>query len=251
MICGSNDIHAVSELVSKPGLLTVLSALAVTQQLLVWPAPEQLALHVPQAMVSPSSHASVSGQSCPSPQTEPEPAAVQFALHGPHAVWCPSSQVSPASTMPLPQTDCTQLPPVQFWFDVHGLHVAPPMPQVGPLEVWHWPAESQHPFGHDVASQTHLVPLQRCPLAQTAHVPPAVPQAATVSLVVQVPALLQHPLGHEVASQTQVVPLQRCPMAQTAHVPPAVPHAATVSLVVQVVALLQQPFAHDVAVQTH
>lgn len=38
--------------------------------------------------------------------------------------------------------------------------LAPPVPQVGLLEVWHLPLESQQPFGHDVALQAHLPALQ-------------------------------------------------------------------------------------------
>jgi hypothetical protein len=31
----------------------------------------------------------------------------------------------------------------------------PPVPQVVVPDVWHWPFLSQHPFGQEVASQTH------------------------------------------------------------------------------------------------
>jgi hypothetical protein len=93
------------------------------------------------------------------------------------------------------------LPPVQ------ALHAAPFVPH--PLAVsfataTHAPAALQHPFGHDVASHTHFVPLQRCPVEQTEHAPPAVPHAAAVSLVEHVVALLQHPVAQDVASHTHV-----------------------------------------------
>jgi hypothetical protein len=49
----------------------------------------------------------------------------------------------------------------QAWPVPHALQAAPPLPQVEFAEVRHWPLLSQQPFGHEVASQTQLVPLQR------------------------------------------------------------------------------------------
>lgn len=62
--------------------------------------------------------------------------------------------------MPVPQT----------------AQLAPPVPQVGLLEVWHLPPVSQQPFGHELALQTHLPPLQACPVAHGPQVAPPVPQ---------------------------------------------------------------------------
>ena len=52
-----------------------------------------------------------------------------------------------AQVVPLPQT----------------AQATPPVPQVGSLDVWHLPLESQQPFGQEVALQTHLPPLQAWP----------------------------------------------------------------------------------------
>ena len=58
------------------------------------PGPEQVASHVPHASAKPSSQVSVSGQTTPSPHAEPEPAPEQVASHVPQASAKPSSQAS-------------------------------------------------------------------------------------------------------------------------------------------------------------
>lgn len=65
----------------------------------------------------------------------------------------------PAVHVPVPQA--TQL--------------TPPVPHVPVLEVSHCPLVLQHPFGHDVALQTHLFPLHASPCGHAVHALPAVP----------------------------------------------------------------------------
>jgi hypothetical protein len=86
----------------------------------------------------------------------------------------------------------------------------------------HWPLLSQHPFGHEVASQTQLVPLQRCPVAHVAHVAPALPQAELVSAVTQL-FPLQQPLAHDVALQTHFPAEHACPLPQATQAAPPTP----------------------------
>jgi hypothetical protein len=83
------------------------------------------------------------------------------------------------------------------------VQAAPPVPQVGLLEVWHLPVESQQPFGQEVALQTHLPEAQVVPFAQGAQVAPPVPQVPMLSALcmTQVVPLQQPPL-HEPALQT-------------------------------------------------
>ena len=114
--------------------------------------------------------------------------------------------------------------------------------------VRHTPPASQHPLGHEVASQTQAVPLQRCPEGHITHATPPAPHAAGSSVVMQV-VPLQHPFAHDVPSHTQVVPLQRCPDPHITHATPPAPHAAGSSVVTQV-APLQHPFAHEAALHT-
>jgi hypothetical protein len=104
---------------------------------------------------------------------------------------------------PAPQP--RQMPPVLLQVIPEGqpAQAAPPVP--------HWVLLSlakgtqvvpeQHPFGHEVASHTHPVPLQRWPVPQVAHDTPDFPHADTVSVVMQV-VPLQQPVAHDVASQT-------------------------------------------------
>ncbi len=170
------------------------------------------------------------------------------------------------------------------------MHALPPPPHEVTLSPGrHTPAE-QHPLGHDVPSQTQVLPTQRCPGAHVAPVPhrqspvaeqlsarasqamqlePALPQAETERLEQVVP--LQQPLGHEVPSQMQRPLSQRWPPAQAAAEPHAqLPSAAQWSALDGSQALqtpplapqvpsegelhtlpLQQPVAHEVVSHTH
>lgn len=116
----------------------------------------------------------------------------------------------------------------------------------------------QHPFGHDVASQTHcpVVLLHSCPEAHPAHAAPPVPQDVFDSepYASHVPLLVQQPIGQELASHTHVpvVVLHSWPAGQAAHVTPLFPHDVLVSPVraSQAPAPVQQP-AHIVPPQVH
>ena len=103
------------------------------------------------------------------------------------------------------------------------MQATPAIPQVPFADVWHLPVASQHPFGHDVASHTQLVPLQRWPVTHGAHVRPDLPHAEAVSVVMQV-VPLQQPVGHEVASHTHVpAGLHSCPVPHVLQAAPAIP----------------------------
>ncbi len=92
-------------------------------------------------------------------------------------------------------------------------------------DVWHCPLESQQPFGHEFASHTHLVALQRWPLAHTAQTPPPVPHAPALCPLAQVVALLQHPLEHELVVHTHCpLPLHVSPLPHAWQLAPPTPH---------------------------
>jgi hypothetical protein len=100
---------------------------------------------------------------------------------------------------------------------------APPTPQVGVPEVWHWPFLSQQPLGHEAASHTHCpCGLHSCWLPQGVHAPPLAPQAVfeavTQAPFEQQPAQLAPP-------QLQAPPLQACPEAQLPQAAPFEPQA--------------------------
>ena len=136
----------------------------------------------------------------------------------------------------------------------HAAHAAPLIPQVVTVDVWHWPLASQHPSGHDVASQTHLPAVpQRWPVAHAPHDAPALPHTPFVSLAYATHVFpLQHPPGHDAALHTHVpAVVQAWPAAHAAHAAPFVPHAAALSAVMHWPLVLQQPFGHVVWSQTH
>ena len=115
------------------------------------------------------------------------------------------------------------------------------MPQVPALEVRHWPLESQQPFGHDVALQTHLpLPSQAWPVAQAVHAPPPAPQVAVPGVRHWLLAS-QQPFGHDVALQTQApCALQAWFCAHATHWPPLAPQA-------EADAVMQAPFMQQPA----
>jgi hypothetical protein len=85
----------------------------------------------------------------------------------------------------------------------HAAHAAPAAPHfavVCAARRTHAPFASQQPFGHELASHTHLPPAtsQRWPAMQVEQAAPAVPHAVSPA-VVHCPVLLQQPLGQEVA----------------------------------------------------
>jgi hypothetical protein len=134
----------------------------------------------------------------------------------------------------------------------HVMQLAPPVPQVGSLDVSHWPLELQHPLGHEVALHTQALPLQACPGEhgpQTEPATPAVPHWETVSLVThEVP--LQHP-EHEDVLQTHC-PLapHACPLTHVMQLAPPVPQVVLLD-VSHCPLELQHPSGHEWASQTH
>jgi hypothetical protein len=119
----------------------------------------------------------------------------------------------------------THEPPAQVCPAVHVTHAAPPVPQVAVPEVWHWPLESQHPDGHDVASHTHLPCVPHSWLAaHVVHTPPPTPHAVVDGVVLHTPPLVQHPL-QEVPPQLHAPLLHDCIAAQVPQALPFDPHA--------------------------
>jgi hypothetical protein len=134
----------------------------------------------------------------------------------------------------------------------HGLHIAPPMPQVLLLDVWQRLFESQQPFGQEVALQTQAPPEQVVFVAQVLHMPPPVPQVGFVPGEWHCPVgESQQPLGQEEALQTQVPPEQVVPVAQGLHLAPPVPQAWSLDGVWHWPLSSQQPLGQEAALQTH
>jgi hypothetical protein len=119
----------------------------------------------------------------------------------------------------------------------HEAQDAPPVP--------HWELDSdeyathvlplQHPFGHELALQTHSpVDVLHCwPVPQPEQLAPAVPHEGFVSEAhaSHTPLDVQQPCGHEVASQTHCpAALHSCPDGQAPHVAPPAPHELLDSL---------------------
>ena len=131
--------------------------------------------------------------------------------------------------MPLQQPDPQELalqthfPDEQVVPVAHVAQAAPPVPQVGLLEVWHLPDESQQPLGHDVALHTHLPEAQAWPLAQGPQVAPPVPQVPVFCAVVTQVLPLQQPPPQEPALQTHWPALQAWPVTQVTQAAPLVP----------------------------
>ncbi len=153
----------------------------------------------------------------------------------------------------------------------------------------HAPLASQQPFGHEVASHTHLPSTHLCPAthagpvpqvhalpkqrsvtvrSQTPQAPPGAPHVVGVGLL-QVPLASQQPAVQEVASHTHAPATQRWPGAHARWPPQAhwpdthasarvLSHAMQVApplphAVIEVVAHIapaQQPLGHEVASHT-
>jgi hypothetical protein len=201
-------------------------------------------------------------------------------------------QIEPAQHPPgqLVALQPLQCPAVQVWPAGQAVQALPPPPHEVTLSPLRQTPAEQQPFGHDVPSQTQVLPTQRWPGVHVAPVPqrqspvaeqlsdrpsqamqlePAIPQAAT-ERVEQV-APLQQPPGHDVPSQTHR-PLSQCwPPAHAADEPHAqLPSLAQWSaldgsqglqappLAPQLPSVgvlhtlpVQQPVAHEVASHTH
>ena len=129
---------------------------------------------------------------------------------------------------------------------------APPVPQVGLLDVWHLPFVSQQPLGQELALQTHLPPLQAWPVAQGAQVAPLLPQVPMLSALCRTQVVpLQQPPLQELAVQAQApVAPQAWPVAQATQAAPPVPQVV-VPEVWHWPFLSQQPLGQEAASQTH
>lgn len=127
-------------------------------------------------------------------------------------------------------------PTLQSWPTWQVPHIAPPVPHCpSPWLAYgmHCPDRLQHPFGHEVASQTQLPVTQRRPAPHAAeHITPPTPQWVS-SLVTQV-LLWQQPLAHRVGPHWHwpLVKLQVRPIAaeQPPQAAPLVPHMPLVWL---------------------
>mgnify|MGYP007129742789 CR=1 FL=1 len=71
----------------------------------------------------------------------------------------------------VPAVQPLHVPAVQLWPPGHGWQAPPPVPhELAVSPVRQAPFEQQ-PFGHEVPSQTQVLPMQRCPGAQAASAP--------------------------------------------------------------------------------
>ncbi len=152
----------------------------------------------------------------------------------------------------------------------HATQLAPATPQVVMARRRHV-APSQHPEGHDVASQTQSPTTQRCPAlhadasphAQAPSMPhpsarsasqarqaePSAPHAVGERGKQDAPE--QHPSAQLAALQPEQTPAAHiCPVGHAEHARPALPHAA-LSLPGRHTLPAQQPDAHETASQTH
>ena len=210
-------------------------------------APEQqppgqlIALHPLQR---PAPQVCPAGQVSQAPPPAPHDAAVLPATHIPcaqhplgqdvpsHTQVLARQRCPTAQTAPLPQRQ----PPVAEQLSERASQakqVAPAVPQLASERVTQV-VPLQQPLGHEVASHTQPLVVQRWPAAQAApaphehapvalhrlavllsqatHAAPLAPQVASAGALHTAP--LQQPVGHEVASQTQAPPVQRWPLAQ-------------------------------------
>ena len=255
------------------------------QQPLAQLVPSQT--QTPAAQRLPAAHRAVPPQRQPVELQESARAGSQ-ALHAaplvPH--WVTVTGVMQVAPLQHPDAQLVELQPTQAWAvqlpPPQEAHAPPPVPHsVESVPALHWPEALQQPIGQLVASQTHVPPEQRCPVAQAApapqaqapavqrsdfvsHVPQDVagaPQAAVLWLAGATQVVpLQQPPGHEVALHTQVPPEQVWPLPQAAPAPhlhaPLVqvlvlpeqgPHAAPP--VPQAAALCPAPVRHTPALQ--
>jgi hypothetical protein len=181
----------------------------------------------------PPVHAAVEGEGAE--HTMPQPPQLPLSV-------CSLRHALPQKDSPVGQAHWPLwqvVPPVQT------LHAAPAVPHI---EVVWLAYDShteplQHPPGHEVASQTHVPPEQRCP---EAHGMVQAPQLLmSVCSLTHVLLHKDHPNG-----QAHVPLWQVWPPVQTTHVAPAVPHVESAWLSHRL-ASLQQPLGHEVPSQAH
>jgi hypothetical protein len=158
-------------------------------------------------------------------------------LHGPHAAppvphaiaFCDAYGVQVPFTVavqqPMPQevASHTHWPEeLHSWPLWHATHATPPVPHEACAEVTHWPLESQHPVGHELASHTHEPETHSWPVGHILHATPLAPHAAFED-VSHEPALEQQPM-HAAPPQVQAPLEHELPVAHAPHALPPVPH---------------------------
>lgn len=188
------------------------------------PHPVHAAPPVPQEVTDRAWHTP--------PAQHPVGHDVESQTHVPLAQRCPAAHPVPPPHAHEPFTHA--LDPCAS----HAMHEAPPVPHAARLGALHV-APAQHPFGHEVASQTHVPPRQRCPAPHAAappqlqapplqlsarlgshapHAAPPAPHAAADGLVHAPPA--QHPFGQEAGPQA-AAPSLPLPSADEASLAPS------------------------------
>jgi hypothetical protein len=214
------------------------------------PPEQEVALHTQ----APPTHTVPAPQAAPAPQWH-SPVAAQLSARPPSHITQAAPPVPHEAFEGVMQVEPEQQP----WGQVVGLQsaqappahmrppqswqAAPPLPQLVATVPGRQVLLAQQPLGHEVRSQTHAPPTQRCPAphgappaphwqapvveqrsallaAHARQVAPPIPQASIVVGVLQV-LPVQQPLGQEKASHTQAPATQRCPAT---HAAPA-PHA--------------------------
>jgi hypothetical protein len=141
------------------------------------------------------------------------PHAVPLAPHAVPDCADEATQVSFASQHPFEHEEGVQVhvpDAPHAWPLAQPWQAAPPAPHA----VIDWlayatqlPFESQHPSGHDAASQVHVPDaLHSCPCAHATHAPPLAPHAVLVG-VTHCPVALQQPVAQAVPSHPHAPPL--------------------------------------------
>jgi hypothetical protein len=177
------------------------------------------------------------------PEQHPVEHDVESQTHVPPEQCWPAahSAVEPQAHVPLPEHPFERVGSHDWHVEASAPHAPTEVGVVQTLPV-------QHPFAHDVESQTHVPPEQCWPGAHCAppaheHVPvdehpfatvvlqgeqlpPSTPQSVVDGEMHVVPE--QHPPGHDVLLQMQAPPTQTCPLA---HAEPVVPHVHVPELV--------------------
>jgi hypothetical protein len=152
----------------------------------------------------------------------------------------------------------------------HAEQVTPFTPHVGDDDIVHVVPPTQHPVGHDAASQTHAPPTHACPAAHGAPLPhrhsPAVehPSAFVASQATHASPPTPHavgdralhvgpeqqPVAHIWVQPEHAPAVQVSPAGQLAHALPALPQAVSLFPGSQLLPL-QQPEPHETASHTH
>lgn len=199
-----------------------------------------------------------------SPSQQPDVHDEASHTHRPEAHRCPGRHDGPT---PQPHAPADEHASART--GSHATQLAPAVPQLARARSWQ-SAPSQHPDGHDDASQMHRPAMHRCPgthvaespqlhvpsaahpserdASQTRHAAPGGPHAMGERAEHVAPE--QHPLGQLAASHPLQAPaVQLSPSGHGAQARPALPHALA-SLPARQVSASQQPVGHESASQT-